>query len=164
MSISRPPPNSKTYIYVAVPIDLFFGSAHAAALKVVRKQFPELHVFDAAREFSSTADWLARWPDVLSRIDTLVVVPRPDGSVGAGCAREVLDFCAMQVYGISAEFAPPGLTRVAAVPRLFVFEDDHLRRLRWFSLIPNGTVFRMAFVGAKQLARSNLRYAEAVQQ
>jgi hypothetical protein len=140
---------------VAAPISLFFSPAHAAALDAVRKQFPKLHVFDATREFASTADWLRRWPDLLPRINTLVVVPRPDGSVNGSCAREVLDFCAQQTYGVSAESSPPGLTRVAAVPRLFVFEAGSLKRIRRFSLAPNGTVSRMAFVGAMQPAHSS---------
>jgi len=48
-------------------------------------------VWDPTELFSSSAEWLSRWPGLLSTVTGLVLVPDDDGSIGAGCLREIAD-------------------------------------------------------------------------
>lgn len=48
-------------------------------------------VWDPATLFSSSADWLDGWPDLVPMVAGLILVPDDDGSIGAGCLREVAD-------------------------------------------------------------------------
>ena len=48
-------------------------------------------LWDPATLFSSTAQWLREWPHLLGSVPGLILVPDTDGSIGAGCLREISD-------------------------------------------------------------------------
>ena len=155
-SIHRSPSGNKRVLYLAAPIDLFFTPSgvpspmYQAALRATKTRFPELKIFESAPEFDDTPDSLFQivWPDLLPRIHTLVVVPRLDGSIGAGCVVSALDFASVQLYGAPVPLAHPGRVRLANVANLYVWEAGSLTPLRWLSPILNGPPSRLALVGS----------------
>jgi len=144
---SLPPSPRKVngHVYVTAPVDLFLSPTYAAAVEAARKQFPKLRVFDAAREFPSIDEWMSGGRDAIDSADALIVVPRPDGSIDASCAVEVLAF----------RCSHPNAERST-----FVFEDGSLRLVKQYLLDRNGTPTHMAIVGSARVFAS----AEAVQQ
>jgi hypothetical protein len=76
-------------VYLAAPLVAFDSSAYDRTQDALVRA--GCFVIAARDEFSSTADWLARFGDVLSKVQALVVVPGPGGVVGAGVLREIVE-------------------------------------------------------------------------
>jgi hypothetical protein len=81
----------KLRLYVAHPM-ITYGTAwehecHAA----LQGLLPDVELYDPARRYSSSAIWRRAWPRVLETLSGLVVFASFDGTIGAGCMREVLD-------------------------------------------------------------------------
>jgi hypothetical protein len=87
-------------VYLAAPLVGFESSAYGRTEDALVRA--GCFVIAARDEFASTADWLARFGDVLSKVQALVVVPGPGGVVGAGVLREVAESI---VLGIPTYFA-----------------------------------------------------------
>jgi hypothetical protein len=81
----------KPRLYFAAPLDLMGTPDHRDAIVVARAQFPGHRIVDPSRKGWSTSDWLTEWPGLLPLLETLTVIPREDGSIGAGCFREIYD-------------------------------------------------------------------------
>jgi hypothetical protein len=76
-------------VYLAAPLVAFESSAYDRTEDALVRA--GCFVIAARNEFASTADWLARFGDVLSKVQALVVVPGPGGVVGVGVVREVAE-------------------------------------------------------------------------
>lgn len=105
------------WVYVAHPVSTY-GSAHA------RRQFgaigtllPDATLINPATTFTSTAHWLAQWPELVLRLDAVIAFAAEDGTIGAGVARELLD---AQVVGAGTA----------------VLDEDTLRQWRGVLLLP----------------------------
>jgi hypothetical protein len=75
--------------YVAAPVAVLLRPEWPERVRQIQKLVGP--VWDPAVLFSSSADWLDGWPDLLSMVAGLVLVPDDDGSIGAGCLREIAD-------------------------------------------------------------------------
>jgi hypothetical protein len=75
--------------YVAAPVAMLFRPEWPVVVDRVSKLVGQ--VWDPAELFLSTEDWLAKWPSLVLFVRDLVVVPEYDGSIGAGCLREIAD-------------------------------------------------------------------------
>jgi hypothetical protein len=107
-------------IYFAAPLDTMGAPAHRKALAAARRQFSGYRIIDPSRLCWNTAEWLAEWPKLIPQLDALSIFPREDGTVGAGCFREIAD------------------ARAAGIP-VWVFSSEaqafrplqRMRRLNW---------------------------------
>jgi hypothetical protein len=100
-STARVPPElARKAVYLAAPLVAFDSLAYERTQDALVRA--GCFVIAARDEFGSTADWLARFGDVLSKVQALVVVPGPGGVVGAGVLREIVEAI---VLGIPAYFA-----------------------------------------------------------
>ncbi len=78
-------------VYCAHPMTSY-GTAHeAACLGALADLVPGAELVDPAATFTSSADWLERWPAMLTTLDALALFADEDGTIGAGCLREVAD-------------------------------------------------------------------------
>jgi len=80
-------------VYVAAPISAYSSMTYGAAQATLVAA--GCFVIAAREAFSSTEDWLRRFPDILSSVQAVVVVPAEDHTVGAGVLREVVEACVL---------------------------------------------------------------------
>lgn len=79
-------------LYAAHPMTSYGTGHEAHMLAHLVANFPEAEVVNpSARGWVSDAEWLAAWEALLGDLDLLVVFAAPDGTIGAGCLREVAD-------------------------------------------------------------------------
>jgi len=106
-------------VYVAHPVTTY-GTPHERAvldrLAVVLRQ---AELIDPSTLYASTDEWLADWPRMVVTIDALVLFSEPDGTVGAGCLREMAE-----VWGWGLPVA--------------LFDDTGLREVRSVRVFPQG--------------------------
>ncbi|MDA8310240.1 MAG: hypothetical protein M0Z46_06440 [Actinomycetota bacterium] len=69
-----------------------YGTAHErACLDAIEAAFAGWEVVNPAARYRSDAEWLADWPRLVSTLGALVVFADEEGTIGAGCLREVAD-------------------------------------------------------------------------
>ncbi|MCL5258699.1 MAG: hypothetical protein M1314_03030 [Firmicutes bacterium] len=78
-------------VYLASPIPTFWTSRYEKHLNAVRMYFHEAEILEPRNLFSANRCWLDAWPALLPTLDVLVFFDTPDGTIGAGTAREVTD-------------------------------------------------------------------------
>ena len=104
-------------IYVAAPVGVLCRSDWPLVIGRVTDLVGP--VWDPAVLFHSSADWIHQWPTLLPRVRSLVLVPDDDGSIGAGCLREIADVFGsekvVQVY-IEGRLVPWGEVVIRPVP------------------------------------------------
>jgi hypothetical protein len=84
-------------VYVAHPMT-GYGNAHAAAcFDAIGELLPGARLIDPATVYASDAEWFASWPRLVRRLGGFVIFGEPDGTIGAGCIRELADAIAMGV-------------------------------------------------------------------
>jgi len=84
--------------YVAHPMTSYATPWAARALAAVAAALPGVELIDPeAMGWRTNADWLAAWDEIVEAIDLLVIVAAADGSIGAGCLRELADALAVGV-------------------------------------------------------------------
>ena len=76
--------------YLAAPISVLHRANWPLRVRQIGTLVDE-PLWDPATLFSSTDEWLREWPHLLGSISGLVLVPDADGSIGAGCLREISD-------------------------------------------------------------------------
>ncbi len=82
----------KSTLYFAAPLDIHPETPiYRKALLAAQRRWPFHTIFEPLAQDWDTPAWLEAWPDVLSNIDVLTVLPRSDGSIGMGCHREIVD-------------------------------------------------------------------------
>lgn len=79
------------HVYVAHPVVSYGTPEEARALARLAELLPGCELVDPAGMFADGKDWLRRWPKLLANLDGLVLVPAKDGTIGAGCWRELGD-------------------------------------------------------------------------
>jgi hypothetical protein len=88
---------SRPLVYVAHPVVSYGRPEEARALERLAELLPGVELVNPAVMFSTSPAWLRRWPALLADLDGLVVVRAKDGSIGAGCLRELGDAWAAQL-------------------------------------------------------------------
>ncbi len=76
-------------IYCAHPMTAYGTICERRSLAAIRRLLPGVHLVDPNGMFTSTGDWLERWPDVLGTLDALILFADERGAIGAGCVQEV---------------------------------------------------------------------------
>ena len=77
--------------YIARPVGTYGSAYERRALAALRRLLPGAELLNPAAMFTSSEDWLDRWPDVLDSLDGLVLFTEEQGAIGAGCVQEVYD-------------------------------------------------------------------------
>jgi hypothetical protein len=73
-------------------------------MEAIATLLPGVVLVDPVVCFASSAEWLRAWPSLVRRLAGLVTFGDADGTIGAGCLREVADAVA---FGVPvAAFAP----------------------------------------------------------
>lgn len=78
-------------VYVAHPVTTYGTARERDALARIAGLVAPAQIVDPAARYRSNADWLADWPGLLATLSGLVVFPDVDGTIGAGCLRELTD-------------------------------------------------------------------------
>ena len=81
-------PEQLPTVYLAAGVNMYTEPTYDAALAMVRAQWLDATLVHARDAFTSTQDWLERWPVMAPTIDALVIVPHPDGTTGLGVYTE----------------------------------------------------------------------------
>jgi hypothetical protein len=84
-------------VYVAHPM-ASYGTPHAAACLVdLGALLPGARLIDPAAIYGSDAEWQRGWPRLVRRLWGFVIFGAEDGTIGAGCIRELADAVAFGV-------------------------------------------------------------------
>ena len=78
-------------LYVAHPIVTYGTARERHCLDALRSILPDVELYDPAGRYSTNAAWRRAWPRVLKTLSGLVVFTSHDGTIGAGCMRELID-------------------------------------------------------------------------
>lgn len=79
-------------LYAAHPMTSYGTEYEACMLAHLAACLPEAEIVNpSAQCWQTDADWLASWEALLPGLDLLVVFAGLDGTIGAGCLREVAD-------------------------------------------------------------------------
>lgn len=78
-------------IYLASSVSTFHTQRYHRMIAYAHQHYPDAHIRPAQGLYSSSQDWLARWPDVLSQIDEIVFFTNEHGYIGRGVYREIND-------------------------------------------------------------------------
>ncbi len=75
-----------------------YGTAHeATCLARVVELLPGCQIVDPSGRYTTDAGWLSAWPRLVQSLDGLVLFTAEDGTIGAGCWREVGDALARSI-------------------------------------------------------------------
>src|SRR5690242_15626639 len=80
---------SALHIYLAAPMGTYYTPRYEWALSQVRTHFPDHELISAREQYSSNADWCARWPAMCSTLSALVFIADPEGWIGLGVWCEI---------------------------------------------------------------------------
>lgn len=79
-------------VYVASPITTYHTARYDLMLNWITTHFPPQARLVAARDlYTSTNDWLRRWPNILAMVDAVCVFTDEDGWIGRGVWTEMRD-------------------------------------------------------------------------
>jgi len=78
-------------VYVAHPVTTYGTARERDALDRISDHVAPAQVIDPATRYGSNADWLTDWPGLVSTLSCLIVFADTDGTIGAGCLRELTD-------------------------------------------------------------------------
>jgi hypothetical protein len=101
-------------LYVASPVYTYGTDRYRTMVRHARRHFPRFSLVEPRHEFTSTSDWLRRWPDVLDTLDAIVAFGCIDNTIGQGVHAEVADAVAngVPVWWLTED---GGLVRMADV-------------------------------------------------
>jgi len=77
--------------YVAHPLTTYGTPLEREALDLLGALLPDAVLVNPATRYRDTDHWLADWPRLVGTLSGLVVVADSDGTIGAGCLRELTD-------------------------------------------------------------------------
>src|SRR5215217_6794518 len=78
-------------VYLAYPLTVHRTARARRLVRLARRRFPHADVIPACELFTSNADWLSRWPEILPTLAAVCVFTDEDGWVGYGVSIEVND-------------------------------------------------------------------------
>jgi hypothetical protein len=84
-------------VYIAHPIATYGTAWEHACLAALQDLLPDVELYNPARHYADGAIWRRAWPRVLETLSGLVVFPSLDGTIGAGCLRELFDAVACRI-------------------------------------------------------------------
>jgi hypothetical protein len=113
-------------VYAAHPMTSYGTEHERVCLDTLTALLPGTEIIDPAGRYRTNAGWLRAWPRLLSTLSGLVLFADEDGTVGAGCLREVVDAMAA---GVPIAMLDPcfGLSELAAVDLLPAAESTRMR-------------------------------------
>jgi len=85
------------HVYVAHPMAGYGTPYTTACLDVLARLLPSALLIDPATIFAIDPEWRQAWPRVLQTLEGFVIFGDTDGTVGAGCIRELSDAIALGV-------------------------------------------------------------------
>ncbi|MDP9366683.1 MAG: hypothetical protein M3Q03_00160 [Chloroflexota bacterium] len=96
-------------VYLAYPLTIHRTPRVSRLVRFARQRFPHAEVLPACDLYASNADWLHRWPAILSTLVAVCVVTDGRGWVGLGVWTEVLNAQAVgvPVYLLTDETLSP---------------------------------------------------------
>jgi hypothetical protein len=83
--------SARARVYAAHPVTSYGTEHERACLDTLAALLPGSEIIDPAGRYHTNAGWLRAWPRLLSTLDAVVVFADEDGTVGAGCLREITD-------------------------------------------------------------------------
>jgi hypothetical protein len=83
--------------YVAHPMSRYGTPYSAECLDALAGLLPGTRLIDPATIFASDTEWLGSWPRLLRSLVGFVMFGAEDGTIGAGCIRELSDAIALGV-------------------------------------------------------------------
>lgn len=88
-------------VYVASSLSTYVIPEYDLNIERIADLFPDAEILAARALFSSNADWLKKWPGIVSQIDSLIFFEDADGYIGYGVWTEINDATA---HGIPVYF------------------------------------------------------------
>ncbi len=84
-------------VYVAHPM-ADYGTPHASAcIDTLAGLLPGVRLIDPATVYANDAEWRRSWPRLVRALSGFVIFGAEDGTIGAGCIRELADAIALRV-------------------------------------------------------------------
>ncbi len=138
MLSSSDPAATTGRVYLAYPLTIHKTPRAARFVRLARRRFPHAEVLPACDLYASNADWLRRWPGILSTLAAVCVVTDGRGWIGYGVWIEVRDAQAVgvPVYLLTDEALCPW----AEVEVIQLNPDDWQRHARLRVAKPAGAV------------------------
>jgi len=87
--------SNRPRVYCAHPITTYGTAYERACFNTLAELLPDVELYDPAGRYKTSAAWRRAWPRVLASLDGLVVFVAEDGTIGAGCLREITDAIVM---------------------------------------------------------------------
>ena len=117
-------------VYAAHPVTTYGTDRERDALDRISDLVAPAQIVNPAVRYRSNADWLADWPGLPPTLSGLVVFADADGTVGAGCLRELTDAWRL------------------GIPTAFLDDHGQLRHVSALRIVPprHQTAVRMAVV------------------
>jgi hypothetical protein len=82
---------SRGVVYLASSMTTYQTTRYDAMIEHVRTAFPDAELLPARDLYTSSAHWLATWPNHLKRLTATVFFADTDGTIGKGVAQEIED-------------------------------------------------------------------------
>jgi len=110
-------------VYVASSLSTYTTPAYDRNIEHIAGLFPDAEILAPRDLFRSNADWLRKWPGIVSQIDALVFFEDADGWIGLGVWTETHDALA---HGI-----PVSLLRDSSLRPWSTVEVSERRPTNW---------------------------------
>jgi hypothetical protein len=89
--VTKPLDKPREVVYLASSMTTYQTPRYDAMIAHVQRAFPGAELLPARGLYTSSAHWLATWPDHLKRLTATVFFAEVDGSVGKGVYKEIED-------------------------------------------------------------------------
>jgi hypothetical protein len=86
-----PPRERREVVYLASSMSTYQTPRYDAMVAHVQRAWPDAELLPARGLYTSSAHWLATWPNHLARLTATVFFADVDGSVGKGVYKEIED-------------------------------------------------------------------------
>lgn len=109
---------SRPRVYAAHPMTSYGTEHERVCLDTLAALLPDVELVNPARRYRTSAGWLRAWPRLVRTLSGLVVFADEEGTIGAGCLREITDAV------------------LCGLPVLMLDEDQRLCELLALDLLP----------------------------
>ena len=125
MSASK---SNRPRVYCAHPITTYGTAYERACFNTLAELLPDVELYDPAGRYKTSTDWRRAWPRVLASLHGLVVFGTEDGTIGAGCLREITDAI---VAGLPIALLDAGSLRELVTIELVATDERTGSRSAW---------------------------------